>query len=794
MKPSRPDSLLLRVPIFVCLVGVVTGNVLTYFVKNAELAGRWTLVASLAAGLLFSLLYCSHILFCRLHQRLSDLLALLAFHALNITLVTQVFFWLSRQSSPFADASWNTLILAAASLTLLFRASILALVAAQCLPEEWTLAIVVPRKSAVVLREERRNPRWYICLFYWTSPLAWWLLLLLVVAFNSSAIDAEIVGALFAVAIFLQLRLLLGGFVYLHTASEWWKKKKPIDLQFVREARWYLFGSALPAAGILAFYAFCLTASRIHQDAMSASLAPEVARDTATLRVFLNSPDPDDQDPWTVYAAIQSKLPRIVDYAQLRHQWDHPDNFKILRASQAQLEALRRAAIFERCAPMIAFGVDPLSYWNAHHVNFGYISTLMLLHGRLAALDQDWDALLDDTQSSLGLARQLQQQRDVSTFRLGNYVDDITIMALIPALMRSGSIAPDDVLERAQLLLRNHAQKRTGSLQWLVEVDRRRTLCVFDTNCASTSGGWLGRPEVLELFVSQPIVRWKWRDSLVSYYDVLNYSVDNALWCANVNPYTPLPGQGFAQIVDPAWLPNSNLVLHDYNISCAFRMADAALAAGRYYRKHNRWPQSLQDCVPEFLPAVPMDPFTPAETVYFAANPPRVYSAGAKGQIISGCYERTNPVDELLDQLCENGYSNLVLFCGPHDALEFSKCEDEDVKNINVDDEMNFVTSDDADARALALRNLAKAAPHINEPRLVPYFLKQLDSRNMNERIWAAYILGRAGIHATAALSRIEQEAQIATDATLHHFAVRAAKRINIRDVSLEQHAAPPPQ
>ncbi len=788
MKPSRPDSLLLRVPIFVCLVGVVTGNVLTYFVKNAVLAGRWTLVASLAAGLFFSLLYCSHILFCRLHQRLSDLLALLAFHALNITLVSQAFFWLSRQSTPWANASWNMLILSVASLTLLCRASILALVAAQCLPEEWTLAIVVPRKKpSVVLREERRNPRWYISLFYWTSPLVWWLLLLLVVAFNASDISLGVVGALFVVAIFLQLRLLLGGFVYLHTASEWWRKKKPVDLQFIREARWYLFGSALPAAGILAFYAFCLAASRIHQDAMSAALAPEVARNTATLRAFLSSPDTDDQDPWTVYAAIQPKLPRITDYAQLSHQWDHPDNFKVLRTCQAQLEALRRAAAAERCAPMIAFGADPLSCWNAHRVNFGYIVSLMMLHGRLAALDQDWDALLDDAQASLCLAFQLRQQRDVSTFRLANYLDDMTIMSLIPALMRSGPFAPDDVLERAQQLLRNYEQKRTGSLRWLVEVERRRSLSAFATNCSSTSGGWLGRPEVLELFVSQPIVRWKWRDALISYYDVLDYSVDNALWCANVNPYTPPPDQGFAQIVDLAWLPNSTLVLHDYNIRCAFRMAEAALAAGRYHRKHNRWPQSLEDCVPEFMPAVPMDPFTPAEPVRFAANPARIYSAGAKGQIINGCYERTNPVDELFDQLCENGYSNLVLFCGPHETLDFSKSEDDDVKIINVDDEMNFVTSDDADARALALRNLAKVAPHINEPRLIPYFLKQLDSRNVNERIWAAYILGRAGSHAAAALSRIELEAQSAADPTLRHFAMRAAKHIKNREAPPER-------
>jgi hypothetical protein len=39
------------------------------------------------------------------------------------------------------------------------------------------------------------------------------------------------------------------------------------------------------------------------------------------------------------------------------------------------------------------------------------------------------------------------------------------------------------------------------------------------------------------------------------------------------------------------------------------RCAVAALAAERYRRRHGHWPEQLSDLVPEFLPAVPLDPF-----------------------------------------------------------------------------------------------------------------------------------------------------------------------------------------
>jgi hypothetical protein len=68
------------------------------------------------------------------------------------------------------------------------------------------------------------------------------------------------------------------------------------------------------------------------------------------------------------------------------------------------------------------------------------------------------------------------------------------------------------------------------------------------------------------------------------------------------------------------------------------RCSAAALAAERYRQKHGRWPEELKDLVPEFLKAVPVDPFDgkplryrhdPAGVVVYSAGPDRKDDGGA---------------------------------------------------------------------------------------------------------------------------------------------------------------------
>jgi hypothetical protein len=60
--------------------------------------------------------------------------------------------------------------------------------------------------------------------------------------------------------------------------------------------------------------------------------------------------------------------------------------------------------------------------------------------------------------------------------------------------------------------------------------------------------------------------------------------------------------------------------------------ADAAIAAELYRRKNGKWPAKLEDLVPEFLPAVPTDPFTNLPLVMKStAESCKVYSVGQDG-------------------------------------------------------------------------------------------------------------------------------------------------------------------
>ena len=70
--------------------------------------------------------------------------------------------------------------------------------------------------------------------------------------------------------------------------------------------------------------------------------------------------------------------------------------------------------------------------------------------------------------------------------------------------------------------------------------------------------------------------------------------------------------------------------------------ADAAIAAELYRRKNGKWPTKLDDLVPEFLPAVPTDPFTNLPLVMKAsAESCKVYSVGPDGVDHGGNLEST---------------------------------------------------------------------------------------------------------------------------------------------------------
>jgi hypothetical protein len=71
------------------------------------------------------------------------------------------------------------------------------------------------------------------------------------------------------------------------------------------------------------------------------------------------------------------------------------------------------------------------------------------------------------------------------------------------------------------------------------------------------------------------------------------------------------------------------------------RSGVAALAAERYRLKRGKWPASLYDLLPEFLPAVPLDPFDGALLRYrLVEHGVVVYSGGPDGKDDGGRLQR----------------------------------------------------------------------------------------------------------------------------------------------------------
>jgi len=76
---------------------------------------------------------------------------------------------------------------------------------------------------------------------------------------------------------------------------------------------------------------------------------------------------------------------------------------------------------------------------------------------------------------------------------------------------------------------------------------------------------------------------------------------------------------------------------------------DTALAAELYRRQNGSWPPGLEELVPKYLPAVPVDPFTGQSLKFIVADDEfKVYSVGEDGKEDGGKFsERMEPGTDL---------------------------------------------------------------------------------------------------------------------------------------------------
>jgi len=94
----------------------------------------------------------------------------------------------------------------------------------------------------------------------------------------------------------------------------------------------------------------------------------------------------------------------------------------------------------------------------------------------------------------------------------------------------------------------------------------------------------------------------------------------------------------FVSILAPSF---EKAVKVDFRARTQRRLALVALAARLYAADHNdQLPASLDDLVPNYLPAIPMDGMS-GKPLLFKTDPPRVYSVGDDGVDDGGCAGRS---------------------------------------------------------------------------------------------------------------------------------------------------------
>ena len=187
-----------------------------------------------------------------------------------------------------------------------------------------------------------------------------------------------------------------------------------------------------------------------------------------------------------------------------------------------------------------------------------------------------------------------------------------------------------------------------------------------------------------------------------------------------------------------------NAWYHEKNALCEYHLADAALAAARYKQQNGRWPESLEDCVPQYLPRIPSNPHNPKDCVRFDADPPRVYCVGQYGQSDPKSHRRYDTTGGTLFPYMEDCNGDQVLYLAaihPAQALAAAMITAPGIEDIPS--ELALLNSkNDSDWRP-AFRDLAHQGPRasIATSSLIPI----LNDPIAEKRMWTAYILGRIG-------------------------------------------------
>ncbi|MBI3829478.1 MAG: HEAT repeat domain-containing protein [Planctomycetes bacterium] len=739
--------------------------------KKNEVAGAWVILGSLGLGLTLSILYSAEILLRRLRLSLAAGVLFLIVYAFGMALVSQFFAWQSGLTGAGgAPLTLNMLFLAAALLGLLLRAAVVAGCAASWLPAPLVQVTSLARADVLFLYRDLASPKLSALLMYALSPLAWWLL---GIALLGLWLDGG--GSFWRLALLLALLLLLLARAVLGAWAAWcaWGEFREAlgsyDKSGLKETRWYLFFSGLPLAGLLCMYAFLFAAQRVQQDALAKEMERAEPELIAKLRACQGPPLEDFQNAAPLYKQATAGLSPLNDYGIISDAWRTPEAARWLRLSQSAVPPLIAATDLDRCEYLHDYGADINAFDKSlpNLLDVRNLANMLMLDARMAALDRDWPTVLKNTRRCLQIARHIHQQPCILTCMVAVGIEDQAVTALLPTLLwHHDGPAEDAMLAEAQALLLEYESRRGAPLARVVGIYRYESEWRLSREQVVRAEAWPGEPSGLALPMRQPLIAWLERETRRRWNEALYRAA------ASKNPLDD--GERMRAEFEnvPSALRGMFMSMRTLNADvdtlCELRLARAALAVARYQMKHKRWPSDLQECVPEFLAEVPIDPYRPREVLHFSNNPPRVWSASGPGLETSHrTYEFTN--DYLYADFM-GGYNNDdKIFCLTPPTFAYGASSYyQDQGPLLIETQAQFLSDPDPLVRREAAQRLRREGSRAWQAQ--PAVLKLAGDADPEFRMWAAFLLGTMANPTPEALKELERLKQDA-DADVQRFA-----------------------
>jgi len=637
----------------------------------------------------------------------------------------------------------------------------------------------VEQAGALVQAREQAVPRGWLLACFLCSPIAWWLVVMAALTLRYAPGESAWPRVALALAILtLLLRLVFGAWAWVGALTEDLAARRLGDQETGAASSWYLTSLGLPAAGLVSFYAFCFFAARVQHDALGAALAGSYKRHSAALSVLNAPPLSEAQNAYPVLRAAESALPGFGDdYSLFSTRWNSPDGARFVINGAGTLAQLQAAAALEQYVDVPDLAM-PFTEWNMLSrslIKSRNCQNLLVIRARYAAHAGNWSSALGWYETALRVASHNQKSSHLISVMIAYAQEDIALTAMMPTFAMEGMYAPpDETLAAAQRILREHQARRGRPLGRIIRINTLQDIREFDRQASGSSTLWPGDMGILSFYQQQPLLVWLGRKQYLRWQEQLSFFAESsdpaqAMYMSskmNMDVLSACSPSGIGE-------HSVRIVWVELEHQLSSRLLDAALAVRRYRLKHRRSPDSLEDCVPDFLPAVPEDPCAPGMPLRFI--PTRVYAPGT-----DRCYspeKHPQPFfgkDELLGLAYGSMDEDKGLFMTPNLAAtpclqmppgaEFDAQPDAEL----LFDPAPFIRRDTA--RRLERGGTAASA-------CLPAILKLEQDQVPEFRMWAAYLLGTCDARTPEARQALERLAKD-KDEYVRHFASEAHQRL----------------